>query len=601
MRGLGALGIGIALAVLVIVAVLDSRTIDALVATSRWVEHTHRVIEAIDDVEASVGVARRARRAFLVTGDVDNVTEYATAVATTRARIRELRELVTDNPLQTSRARDLDVAVAARFALMDADVASKRAGVSLLADPAAMQRSSDAGGRIDGIVAAMLDEERRLLHERESGTPPAPSTPPPAAWLLREREAGRDAQVATTRRLLGLGTVLGFAILIGAFVGLRHENGRRRASEAELRRRTESLRSANAFLDSVIENLPAMLFIKDAKELRFTRVNCAAERLLALARTELVGKNDFDFFPAEQAAFFQAKDRSALEGNTIVDVAEEPIETKQGRRWLHTMKVPIVDERGVPAFLLGISEDITEKKRVAEDLRRAKDAAEAANRELESFSYSVAHDLRAPLRSIDGFSQALLEDSADRLDAEGADHLRRVRGATKRMAELIDDLLELSRVTRSEFAREHVDVGAIGRAVAAQHRAADPQRDVAVVIPDGLVADADPRLLRIVLENLIGNAWKFSAKKPSARIELGSQDGAFYVRDDGAGFDMTYASKLFGVFQRLHAVSEFDGTGIGLATVQRIVQRHGGRVWAEAKAGEGATFFFTLNESEATP
>jgi PAS domain S-box-containing protein len=600
MRGLGALGIGIALAVLVIVAVIDSRTIDGLVATSRWVEHTHRVLEKISDVGASVGAARRARRAFLVTGEVDSVAEYATEVATARARVHELRELVTDNPAQTARARDLEAAVAARIALMDADVAAKKAGVSLLADPAAMQRSSDAGGRVDDIVAEMLRDERRLLRERESGTPPAPSTPPPEAWLLREREGASDARIATTRRLLGLGTAVGFAILIGAFVGLRHENLRRQASEAELRRRTESLRGANAFLDSVIENLPAMLVIKDVKELRFVRVNRAVERFFGLARADLVGKSAFELFPAEQAELFEATDRSALDANALVDLAEEPIATEQGQRWLHTIRVPIVDEHGTPAFLLGISGDITDEKRAAEELRHAKDAAEAANRELESFSYSVAHDLRAPLRSIDGFSEALLEDCADKLDAEGVAYLRRVRGATKRMAELIDDLLALSQVTRSDFERDRVDVGAMARAIVAQLRAAAPERDVAVDISDGLVADADPRLLRIALENLIGNAWKFSAKKPSAHIALGAEGGAFYVRDDGAGFDVAYASKLFGVFQRLHAVSEFDGTGIGLATVQRIVQRHGGRIWAEGEVDAGATFFFTLKPSEST-
>jgi PAS domain S-box-containing protein len=568
----------IALGILSIVAVIDARTTDALVVTLRWVEHTHRVIEVIEDVGTSMGAARRARRAFLVTGDVETLTEYATAIAATDARLDEVRDLVRDRAPETERAGHLGVAVAARIALMDADIAARKSGLSLLTDPAAMQRSSDAAARVDSIVGAMLHDERQLLRERESAS---------------------EGRVAATRNLLTVGAALGFAILIGAFLGLRHENARRRASEAELGERREALRQANAFLDSVIENLPTMLFIKEASELRFTRVNRAAERLLGVAREDLLGKNDFDLFPTEQAEFFQAKDRSALDGHAVVDVPEEPIETKDGRRWLHTMKVPIPGDGGAPGFLLGISEDITERKRAATELRRAKEAAEAASRELESFSYSVAHDLRAPLRGIDGFSLALLEDYQDQLDAEGVDYLHRVRSAAKRMAELIDDLLALSRVTRGNFARERVDVGAVARTVADQLRSADPDRDVALVIPDGLLTSADPRLVRVALENLIGNAWKFSAKKPSTLIELGAHDDAFYVRDHGAGFDMTYASKLFGVFQRLHAVSEFDGTGIGLATVQRIVHRHGGRIWAESKVGEGATFFFTLNEMES--
>jgi signal transduction histidine kinase len=223
---------------------------------------------------------------------------------------------------------------------------------------------------------------------------------------------------------------------------------------------------------------------------------------------------------------------------------------------------------------------------------------EAVNRELETFSYSVAHDLRAPLRGIDGFSQALLEDHGDRLDASGKDALQRVRAASQRMAQLIDDLLKLSRVTRSELHREPVDLSALARTIVADLQKAQPDREVIVVIAEGLAANGDPRLLRAVLENLLANAWKFTAKQPRARIEFGMtrHDGgrAYFVRDDGAGFDMAYADKLFGAFQRLHASSDFPGTGIGLATVQRIVHRHGGRVWAEGAVGRGATFYFTL-------
>jgi signal transduction histidine kinase len=232
-------------------------------------------------------------------------------------------------------------------------------------------------------------------------------------------------------------------------------------------------------------------------------------------------------------------------------------------------------------------------------LARAKDAADAANRELESFSYSVAHDLRAPLRSIDGFSQALLEDHAGVLDAEGQRYLASVRESTKHMAHLIDDLLELSRVSRSELRRDAVDVSALARASITRLEQGQPSRSVAVAIEDGLTDDADPRLLAIVLDNLLGNAWKFTGRRDQPRIELGASSNGervYFVRDNGAGFDMAAASKLFGVFQRLHAASEFEGTGIGLATVQRIVHRHRGRVWAEAAVDRGATFFFTLHD-----
>ncbi len=222
----------------------------------------------------------------------------------------------------------------------------------------------------------------------------------------------------------------------------------------------------------------------------------------------------------------------------------------------------------------------------------------AANKELEAFSYSVSHDLRAPLRAIDGFSQALLEDYAGRLDEGGQQNLARVRAATVRMGELIDDILQLSRVTRAELRRENVDLSALADSVVADLRAAERHRQVEVAIQPGLTTEGDSKLLRIVLANLLANAWKFTGKQPAARIELGAQDGqdgrAFFVRDNGAGFDMTYADKLFGAFQRLHPPSEFPGTGIGLAIVQRIVNRHGGRVWAEGAVSRGATFYFAL-------
>jgi signal transduction histidine kinase len=228
-------------------------------------------------------------------------------------------------------------------------------------------------------------------------------------------------------------------------------------------------------------------------------------------------------------------------------------------------------------------------------------ALEATNRELESFTYSASHDLRAPLRSIDGFINVLEEDYADRLDEDGRDALRRVSAAAKRMDVLIDDLLQLSRLTRAELNAETVDLSKIARGIAAELKARDPARDVVFEIPPKLEVRGDLRLLTVALDNLLGNAWKFTGKNPQARIELGTmaKDGltVYFVRDDGAGFDMANATNLFTPFHRLHSVSEFPGTGIGLATVRRIVQRHGGRAWGEGETGKGATFYFTLSTS----
>lgn len=222
----------------------------------------------------------------------------------------------------------------------------------------------------------------------------------------------------------------------------------------------------------------------------------------------------------------------------------------------------------------------------------------AVNQELESFSYSVSHDLRAPLRSIDGFSQALLEDYAEQLDTIGQDYLQRVRGAAQRMGQLIGDLLNLSRTTRGEMHREEVNLSELVQKIAADLHRLQPEREVEFNLEPNLTAYCDVRLLRAVLENLLGNAWKFTSKHERARIEFGlleqSGEPTYFVRDDGAGFDMTYADKLFGAFQRLHRMTEFEGTGVGLATVQRIINRHGGRIWAESIIEKGATFYFTL-------
>ena len=236
--------------------------------------------------------------------------------------------------------------------------------------------------------------------------------------------------------------------------------------------------------------------------------------------------------------------------------------------------------------------------RMTEDLQRRDIELAAVNEELEAFNYSVSHDLRAPLRTIDGFSQALLEDYEDKLDDEGKDYLGRTRAASQRMGRLIDDLLNLSRVTRREMRFEEVDLSAIARQVVVELEEGESGRDVTFEITEGAVTMGDPNLLRTVLDNLIGNAWKFTGNHPTAKIEFGitEDDGrpAYFVRDDGAGFDMEYADNLFGAFQRLHGMTEFPGTGIGLATVQRIIHRHGGRVWAEGKVEQGAAFYFTL-------
>ncbi|MDO8805307.1 MAG: PAS domain-containing protein [Elusimicrobiota bacterium] len=291
-------------------------------------------------------------------------------------------------------------------------------------------------------------------------------------------------------------------------------------------------------------------------------------------------------------------------------LSEYRVGRKDGEwRWWSARGTALRDERGEPYKMIGSISDITDRKRAEEDIRRLNSELEQRvaartielgniNKELEAFCYSVSHDLRAPLRSIDGFSLALLEDYENKLDGEGQAHLHRIRNSAQRMGVLIDDLLKLSRVSRAEFVRERLDLSALALAVTQELQKTQPERDVECVIQEGISADGDARLLRIVMDNLIGNAWKFTGRQPAARIEFGAVGSGpgttYFVRDNGAGFDMKYGDKLFSAFQRLHKSEDFPGTGIGLVTVQRIVARHEGRVWAEAGMGKGAAFYFTL-------
>lgn len=273
--------------------------------------------------------------------------------------------------------------------------------------------------------------------------------------------------------------------------------------------------------------------------------------------------------------------------------------------WEYVSISPVRNDEGVITHFVAIKEDITEHKRVEDELREQRNQLEsltsqltASNKELEAFCYSVSHDLRAPLRSINGFSKALMENCSDRLDSQDKNHLHRVMAASKYMGQLIDDLLNLSRITRSAMHWKRCDMSAITETIAAKLKESEPERQVEFVIAKGLLVDGDPDLMRIALENLLSNAWKFTGKRPRAKVEFGvTEDNGkpvYFVRDNGAGFDMNFVNKLFGAFQRLHSITEFEGTGIGLATVQRIIHRHGGQIWAEGAVDKGATFHFTM-------
>ncbi len=376
------------------------------------------------------------------------------------------------------------------------------------------------------------------------------------------------------------------------------------------RKRTkDELREMGSYLDSLLNYANAPIIVWDP-QLRITKFNRAFQRLTGHAEAEVLGQHLSMLFPPASSDDSLSHIRRTATGEYWESV-EIPILRVDGavRTVLWNSANIYAPEGGELVATIAQGQDITERKEAEAAIRTLNDSLrqraaelEVANKELEAFAYSVSHDLRTPLRSIDGFSLALLEDCWDKIDDQGKDYLHRVREASQTMAQLIDDMLDLSRVTRAEIHWKEVDLSSIARRIARTLQDGDPERNVDFTIAPGLRAHGDPALLRVALENLLGNAWKFTGKRERARIEFGAVRGkdplVYCVRDNGVGFDSNYAGKLFEPFQRLHSRKEFPGTGVGLATVKRIVNRHGGQIWAEGRVGGGATFFFTLNDHQ---
>lgn len=378
----------------------------------------------------------------------------------------------------------------------------------------------------------------------------------------------------------------------------------RRAEQAQLR-----------LLETAVSRLNDMVVIAQADAsddagLRIVFVNDAFERNTGYSREEAIGNTPRLFWgPKTQRAEL---DRINAAMNKWQAVRAEIVTyTKAGKElWLETDIAPIADETGRYTHWVAVERDITERRQQQEEILSLNSELEErvllrtaelakANKELESFAYSVSHDLRSPLNTIHAFSRLLKKNEAENISGKGQHYLDRIGVGVEQMAELIEGLLNLARLSREEIKSEHVDLSAIARRIEQDHREREPQRQAQVHIQDGLNAHGDPRLLSSVLQNLLSNAWKFSSKKSQARIDVGSQIGSdgntiFFVKDNGAGFDMAFAHKLFGTFERLHSPGDFAGTGIGLATVKRVIERHEGRIWAESKVNEGAMFCFTL-------
>ena len=412
---------------------------------------------------------------------------------------------------------------------------------------------------------------------------------------------GEKHQISASRKQI-------LDLLLSTYEATVQRNRELQENRNQLGQRTAELLSANRFLDLIIDNIPDMIFIKDATDLKYVRVNAATDTFLGIAPGQLIGKKDSDFFSKEESDSFTAKDRDVLVGGAgSMHISEETIHTThQGVRLIRTKKVAVLDENGVVTHLLGVSEDVTEQKELEKKIAALNTALqaraaelEAANHSLDGFTSAATHDLRSPLSVIGGFAGLLEKKYAHVLDEKGRHYVSVISANAKNMAKLIDDLLAFSRLGLGEITKAVVDVQTLTQQVLADilHLHSDDKKPV-IELSQLPPARADAALLRQVLVNLLSNAVKYSGRAANPVINVSGrvdgQETVYSVRDNGAGFDMAYYDKLFEVFQRLHSDDEFEGAGVGLHIVQRIVTQHGGRVWAEGKVGQGATFHFAL-------
>ncbi len=572
-------GFVVAIVIVLTVAAFAIVKLADFAAEARWVGRTHEVMQALERVQSLMVDAETGERGYIITGSEPFLEPYGDSIRTLDAAVTQLADLVSDDPVQASGVDALRRYVADRLTYLERGIAlASKGDLKGARLVVASGQGKKAMDRIRAQVRSMLEVQQTLLDRRT-------------------RAAQRGGEI--TRRVLIGGAAVSLVLLVFAFVTLQREVARRTRSEV-------AMREANAFFDTLFESIPHMLFVKAADSLRYVRMNRAAETLFGRPRSQLLGKDDYELFSTEQAERFRSQDRTALAAEGVLDVENEDIPSAaEGIRTLHTKKLAIPDGFGMPLYLLAIAEDITERQTAQREIRRLNDSLErrareleAVNGELEAFSYSVSHDLRAPLRAINGFALMLAEDHAERLDDEGRRLLGVVRENAQRMGHLIDDLLALSRISRSASETTVVDMNAMVAGVVRELGPGDGPTPAEYRVDPLPPVRGEPALLRQVWMNLVGNALKYSGKRERPVVEIGSdvRDGklVYWIKDNGAGFDMRYADKLFGVFQRLHRTDEFPGTGVGLAIVRRIVERHGGRVWAEGKADEGAVFHFAL-------
>ncbi|WP_158307842.1 sensor histidine kinase [Ramlibacter tataouinensis] len=523
-------------------------------AASESVGHTQEVLNEIARARLHFALADSAQRSWELTGIRKHLQERDAEVARFLSVLEHLKARTAENPGQQARV----------------DRLRGLAGDWARGGPVPAVEASMVGATVDEQVQHMTE----ALRGEELG-------------LLAQRQGSALERQQQALRFLGVAILLSLLILVPAYAVAVYQAGVRRAAERRL--------------SDLVDNLPIVVWqMKSWDEGRRRRCVYVGEntRRVRDFSAEAMRRDPRIVFRTMAAEDRRRVQEAALEAERTLQPFDQRYRVTGAdgvQRWVHSSAI-LRREADGSILWTGYWADITPQKELEQALERA-------NRELEAFSYSVSHDLRAPLSTIDGFSHELWARAHAQLDDRSRHFLTRIRAGVRQMSVLIDGLLALATVSRAEIWHELVDVSALARQIAAELQESTPGRRVELVVQPGLQAMGDPRLVRQLLANLIGNAWKFTARQEHARIEVGRQpleagsERAFYVSDNGVGFDMAHARHLFSPFQRLHPAADFQGSGIGLATVQRIALRHGGRVWAQARPGEGATFFFTLGPS----
>jgi signal transduction histidine kinase/CHASE3 domain sensor protein len=616
-------GFAAALVALVAIAVISLASARQLAESRRQLIHTLDVLAQAERVLSLLKDAETGQRGYLLVQDPRYLEPYQAATQQIGPALQHLRQLTGNNPEQQERLDRLDAFIQGKLAELERTLTLASNGH--LATALELVRT-DEGKRLMDAARALIEEVQ--LEERQ-------------LLVHRTEHLKRKAAQNITIVLGGIG-LLGALTLLAAFMASRDFLALSRAAR-ERQKYEERLVALHAIDKAILRAASPEEVVRSALSALRRGVGCERADLLLFEP----GQEEARALICDEAGDGLMEERLRLskvlrgeesdEGN-VQDVASlpEPLRSAHPYLWLlerglrYEVRVPLraldrqIGSLGLAsrraetldARSLQVAREVAaqvsialeqarlrerlqgEAERLEQQVRARTAELNEANAELEAFSYSVSHDLRAPLRAIDGFSLAVEDDPGNTLTARSQRFFQKVKTASGRMAELIDDLLNLSRLSRAELMREQVNLTQLATEVLAELQAREPGRQVEVSIQEGLWAVADRRLLRVALENLLGNAWKFTGQQPHPRIEVTcsqqQQESIFSVRDNGAGFDMAYAQKLFSPFQRMHSEQEFPGTGIGLATVQRIVRRHGGRIWAESRVGEGTTLFFTL-------